>query len=102
MDNDWDKAVRLVYDTFRNEQRKDSESPYSFTREHTFVVGLAPFEGRGAPTRKVGMIHSIFRPSDDGTIFPFLVPSNIFAYVSLEQISELYNINNYDTEFSKK
>ena len=102
MDKDWHKAVKLVYNTFRNEQRIENESPYSFARENSFAVSLAPFHGRGAPTRKIGMIHSIFRTSDDGTIYPFLVPSNIFAYVSLEQISELYNVNDYDTEFSKK
>ena len=53
-------------------------------------IGLAPYLGGGA-LPKTGMIHSIFRPSDDGTIFPYLVPSNIFAYISLDQMSELYN-----------
>lgn len=100
MDSDWDKAVRLVVDTFRTEQRKDGKSPYSFTREHAFVVGLAIFEGTGAPTKATGMIHSIFRPSDDGTILPYLIPSNIFAYVSLAQLSELYNVNGKDNDFS--
>ena len=102
MDSDWDKAVRLVVDTFRTEQRMDGKSPYSFTREHTFVVGLAIFNGTGAPTKATGMIHSIFRPSDDGTILPYLVPSNIFAYVSLAQLSELYAVGEMDTDFSNE
>ncbi|MBL18473.1 MAG: metal-independent alpha-mannosidase [Flavobacteriaceae bacterium] len=102
MDSDWDKAMRLVVDTFRTEQRIDSKSPYSFTREHTFVVGLAIFNGTGAPTKATGMIHSIFRPSDDGTILPYLIPSNIFAYVSLAQLSELYAVGEMDTDFSSE
>ena len=48
------------------------------------------------------MIHSIFRPSDDGTILPYLVPSNIFAYISLGQISELYAAGEMDTGFSNE
>jgi hypothetical protein len=100
MDSDWDKAAKLVVETFRTEQRENGTSPYSFSREHSMTVGLAQFYGKGAPTKYTGLIHSIFRPSDDGTLLPYLIPSNIFAYVSLEQLSELYNINGKDTDFS--
>ena len=100
MDSDWDKAAKLVVKTFRTEQRENGTSPYSFSREHSMTVGLAQFYGKGAPTKYTGLIHSIFRPSDDGTLLPYLIPSNIFAYVSLEQLSELYTINGKDTDFS--
>ena len=36
------------------------------------------------------MICSIFRPSDDATIYPFLVPSNLFAVTSLRQLAEIF------------
>lgn len=100
MDSDWDKAAKLVVKTFRTEQRENGTSPYSFSREHSMTVGLAQFYGKGAPTKYTGLIHSIFRPSDDGTLLPYLIPSNIFAYVSLEQLSELYTINGKDNDFS--
>ena len=45
--------------------------------------------GYGYPTRKVGLIHSMFRPSDDATIFPFLIPSNLFALSSLRNLRTL-------------
>ncbi|HEV2436700.1 MAG TPA: glycoside hydrolase family 125 protein, partial [Verrucomicrobiae bacterium] len=45
--------------------------------------------GYGNPARPVGLIYSMFRPSDDATIFPLLVPSNFFAVVSLRQAAEL-------------
>ena len=32
----------------------------------------------------------LFRPSDDSTIFPFLVPSNMFAVVELRHLAELF------------
>jgi meiotically up-regulated gene 157 (Mug157) protein len=37
----------------------------------------------------VGLICSNFRPSDDATIFLYLVPSNYFAVVSLRQLAEM-------------
>jgi hypothetical protein len=37
----------------------------------------------------VGLICSAFRPSDDASVFPFLVPSNFFAVVSLKQAAEM-------------
>jgi meiotically up-regulated gene 157 (Mug157) protein len=39
--------------------------------------------------RPVGLIASGFRPSDDACIFPFLVPSNLFAVTSLRQLAEM-------------
>ena len=45
--------------------------------------------GYGFPVKPVGLISSAFRPSDDATIFPFLIPSNFFAVVSLRQAAEM-------------
>jgi meiotically up-regulated gene 157 (Mug157) protein len=35
------------------------------------------------------MIHSAFRPSDDGCLLPFLVPANAFAVVALRGLADL-------------
>jgi meiotically up-regulated gene 157 (Mug157) protein len=43
-------------------------------------------KGYGYPTKKVGLIHSMFRASDDATIFPFLIPDNLFALSSLRNL----------------
>ena len=61
MDRDWDKAARLVVETFRAEQREDGTSPYSFSREHSMTVGLAQFYGKGAQQNILGS----FIPSSD-------------------------------------
>ena len=45
--------------------------------------------GVGYKVNPVGLICSTFRPSDDATVFPFLIPSNFFAVVSLMQASEM-------------
>jgi meiotically up-regulated gene 157 (Mug157) protein len=100
-DNDWDKAMKLVYQTFRTEQRRDGSSPYFFVRKTTNMIDAPSFNGDGRPTKFSGLIHSQFRPSDDATLFPLLIPSNIFAELSLKQLHELYSNELNDVKFAE-
>ncbi len=88
-DDRWFEAMRLVLDTFRTQQRRDGRGPYHFERVTGWQTDTVAGGGWGNPIRPVGLIVSIFRPSDDATIFPFLVPSNHFAVVSLRQLAEM-------------
>jgi len=88
-DEDWKSAMKLVIKTFKEQQRKDGKSPYKFMRETAWATDSLPLGGYGNPINPVGLIVSSFRPSDDATIFPFLVPSNYFAVVSLKHLSEI-------------
>ncbi len=88
-DKDWLDAMHLVLKTFKEQQRKDGEGPYSFQRNTSWATDGVPLGGYGYPTKKVGLIHSMFRPSDDATIYPFLVPSNLFALSSLRNLRSL-------------
>jgi uncharacterized protein len=91
-DKDWLEAMRLVIKTFREQQRKDGEGPYTFQRKTDWATDGVPMSGYGYPTKKVGLIHSMFRPSDDATIFPFLIPSNIFAFYALQQLATILSL----------
>ena len=91
-DKDWMEAMRLVVQTFTEQQRFDGKGPYSFQRTTAWATDGVPLSGYGYPARPNGMIHSMFRPSDDATLFPFLVPSNFFAVVSLGQMAELLSL----------
>jgi len=88
-DKDWVEAMRKVLITFRQQQRKDGEGPYTFQRKTSWATDGVPIGGYGYPTKKVGLIHSMFRPSDDATIYPFLIPSNLFAVSSLRDLRNL-------------
>jgi hypothetical protein len=46
-------------------------------------------KGYGNPVKPVGLICSSFRPSDDATIYSFLIPSNYFAVTTLRQMAEM-------------
>ena len=99
-DNDWNSAMRLIVKTFLTEQRKNGETPYYFVRKTTNMIDAPVFNGTGRPIKPNGMICSMFRPSDDATLYPFLIPSNIFAVLSLRQLAEIYSENLNNTEFS--
>ncbi|MBS1948419.1 MAG: glycoside hydrolase family 125 protein [Bacteroidetes bacterium] len=88
-DRAWMEAMELVVKTFKEQQRKNGEGPYSFQRKTDWATDGVPMGGYGYPTKKVGLIHSMFRPSDDATIFPFLIPGNLFAAYSLLQLADI-------------
>ncbi len=88
-DASWAEAMRLIIRTFRQQQRKEDLGPYHFQRVTGWQTDTVAGGGYGNPVNPVGLIVSIFRPSDDATIWPFLIPSNYFAVRSLRQIAEI-------------
>lgn len=88
-DTRWHEAMKLVLQTFGEQQRKDGRGPYSFTRDCDRPTDSQINNGWGAPVKPVGLIVSSFRPSDDATQYGFLIPSNMFAVVSLQQLAEI-------------
>lgn len=88
-DSQWHEAMKLVLQTFREQQRKENLGPYSFTRDCDRPTDSQINNGWGAPVKPVGLIVSSFRPSDDATQYGFLIPSNMFAVVSLRQLAEI-------------
>ena len=89
LDENWHEAARRIVATFREQQRLKSDGQYRFQRLTTMFYDNSPNRGLGNPTRKIGLLHSAFRPSDDACLFPFLIPSNMFAVVSLRQLQHL-------------
>ncbi|RZT91870.1 hypothetical protein EV201_3088 [Ancylomarina subtilis] len=88
-DATWQNAMQIIVDTFKDQQRKNNQGSYSFLRVTDRFYDNLPGVGFGNPINPVGLIVSSFRPSDDATLFPFLIPSNYFAVVSLKQMSEM-------------
>lgn len=101
-DATWEKAMQAVYDTFIAQQRKQNNGPYSFQRTTANATDTQPMHGFGYPVNPVGLICSSFRPSDDATIFPFLIPSNLFAVVSLKQAAEMLRTIRQNTVLADK
>lgn len=85
----WAEAMRTVVKTMQAQQRKKNDGPYTFRRKSGTPTETLARNGYGNPVKPVGLIASGFRPSDDACIFPFLVPSNLFAVTSLRQLAEM-------------
>ena len=88
-DANWTQAIRATLQTFREQQRKENRGPYRFQRNTAQATDTLPMSGYGYPVNPVGLIASSFRPSDDATVFSFLIPSNFFAVVSLREAAQM-------------
>jgi meiotically up-regulated gene 157 (Mug157) protein len=97
-DASWREAVLRILQTFREQQRKTGQGPYRFQRRTEVQTDTLAGGGYGRPAKPVGLICSMFRPSDDATVFPFLVPSNFFVVVSLRQAAEMVSQIHHDQE----
>lgn len=91
-DKEWAAAAWKILQTFREQQRVAGPGPYSFMRQTTAATDTLPLHGFGNPARPVGMIFSMFRPSDDACIYPLFVPANLFAVRTLERVRELASV----------
>lgn len=94
-DPSWRRAVDQVLWVVSLMQQSTLESAaapagatYQFQRE-----ALEPTDtllhGVGVPGAETGMARSAFRPSDDATTFPFLVPANAMAVVELRHTARV-------------
>jgi hypothetical protein len=101
-DEQWQQAIALILQTFHEQQRKHGKGPYHFMRRTETATDTVPGRGYGNPARPVGLIYSMFRPSDDATIFPFLIPSNFFVVVSLRQGAEMVEQLRKDSNLAKE
>jgi meiotically up-regulated gene 157 (Mug157) protein len=88
-DKEWAGAMRLVVATFREQQRKNGPGPYHFQRRAESPTDTQALGGFGNPAKPVGMIYSMFRPSDDACLYSFYIPSNLFAVVALRQLGDM-------------
>jgi meiotically up-regulated gene 157 (Mug157) protein len=99
-DAGWREAMRRVLATFREQQRLHGRGPYHFQRPSPRPSDTVPLDGYGRPTRPNGMIHSMFRPSDDACLYPLFVPANLFAIVSLRQLASMSQAIHHDAAFA--
>ncbi|MCS3800842.1 glycoside hydrolase family 125 protein [Niastella sp. OAS944] len=96
-DAQWQQAIKTIYTVFRDQQRKNGHGSYKFQRTTPHATDTLPMSGYGYPVKPVGLICSAFRPSDDATVYSFLIPSNFFAVVSLRQAAEMLTAIAKDT-----
>ncbi len=88
-DDTWLKAMERILEVFVDQQQKTGRGNYRFQRTTAVATDTRPNGGYGNPVRPVGLIASAFRPSDDATVFQFLIPSNFMAVTSLRKAATI-------------
>jgi len=94
---EWLEAVDNILHVFRDQQDVKKRRNYRFRRVTDRAFDTVGWDGYGAPMRRVGLIASAFRPSDDSTTLPFLIPSNFMAVSSLRKAAEILSSVNKDS-----
>jgi meiotically up-regulated gene 157 (Mug157) protein len=92
-DEKWLDALGTLLDVMKYEQA----TVESGTLQHLFKFvdpngqphPALRIQGYGYPGKANGMVRTVFRPSDDESVFPYLVPANAMVAVGLRGISNL-------------
>lgn len=99
---EWQEAIGKILVTFHEQQRKEGPGPYHFQRVTERQLDTMSNDGLGHPVKPVGLIVSSFRPSDDASLYQFLIPSNFFAVSSLNKAAEILTRVNKDPKTAKE
>lgn len=91
-DANWLITAKTIYKIFKQQQLQDGKYHYKFQRNTVVATDTLGNHGLGNPVNPVGLIASSFRPSDDATILPFLIPANFFAALSLRQMAKICRV----------
>lgn len=89
-DETFRNAIDTIMKVWRVEQDHENSSKYKFIRPDCYYTDTLSRDGKGSLVKSnIGLTWSGFRPSDDACTYGYLIPSNMFAVVTLEYISEI-------------
>jgi uncharacterized protein len=92
-DSNWVKTINAIFSVLEKEQKtvelKNLQKLFKFTGPNGKIHPAFRLKGYGYPGNACGLVRTVNRPSDDETVFPYLIPANAFAVVALFQISKI-------------
>ncbi|KAI8346384.1 meiotically up-regulated gene 157 protein [Choanephora cucurbitarum] len=105
----WVNAVDSILNTIKAEQAPTFNistgevlnTQYTFLQTTDRPTETQFINGRGQPVKYTGLVKSLFRPSDDATVFPFFIPGNAMLSVELGHLSQLLLLSSASRNNSK-
>ena len=90
----WLRAMNKTLDVIHTEQsalnKENHELLYHFTTHSGHLHPAVRLEGYGYPGKHCGLSRCVFRPSDDETVFPYLIPANAMVVSYLRKLQPLF------------
>lgn len=92
-EDNWLKAVDKALEVIRIEQitldKDNHELLFQFKTHGGHLHPAVRLEGYGYPSKRCGLSRCVFRPSDDETVFPYLIPANAMTVSYLRKIKTI-------------
>jgi meiotically up-regulated gene 157 (Mug157) protein len=92
-DDKWLQAIDKTLDVIRIEQHTLNKDNHELLFQYKTHAGhLHPavrLSGYGYPSKHCGLSRCLFRPSDDETVFPYLIPANAMTVVNLRKTTHI-------------
>ncbi|KAJ2762491.1 hypothetical protein H4S06_000630 [Coemansia sp. BCRC 34490] len=92
----WQTAVAAILAVVRQQQQptfgadnRPNRPAVTYARKTWTATETQFVGGGGNPAKRTGMVRTLFRPSDDATVLPFLVPANAFLAAELRGLGEM-------------
>jgi uncharacterized protein len=86
-------ALDKVLDVMTFEQftlnKENKNFLFQFKTHSGHLHPAVRMEGYGYPNKHSGLVRSVFRPSDDESVFPYLIPANAMTVVNLYKMKNL-------------
>lgn len=96
-DSTWLKAVESAVKVIKQEQetldKSTAKSAYKFFGPDGKPHPAIRVRGYGYPGKRTGLSRTVFRPSDDEAVFPYLIPANAMAVVGLRGVAKILKQN---------
>jgi meiotically up-regulated gene 157 (Mug157) protein len=90
----WLQAINKTLAIINTEQntldKQNHELLYHFTTPSGHLHPAIRLKGYGYPGKHCGLSRCVFRPSDDETVFPYLIPANAMVVVYLRKLLPLF------------
>lgn len=92
-DKKWIRAVKASLEVIKKEQepltKEVLKKAYKFFTPNKKSFDLVRVQGYGYHRKKSGLSRTVFRPSDDESVLPYLIPANAMAVVTLQDIAKI-------------
>jgi meiotically up-regulated gene 157 (Mug157) protein len=94
----WLEAMKRIVKTLQTQQRIHGPGPYRFQRDALNSTDTLPRGGIGFPANPIGLVFTMFRPSDDAVIYPLHIPDNLMAERELKHLAQILRAIHADAE----